>query len=156
MSQSALPSRSEIPEFETLEEAKKYLFEHWEKGARCPACTQQVKLYSRAMHYTMARMLIELYKLDRNHPGEYFHVVKIGENISSSITNAGDFAKLRYWGLITAKENTDDAKRTSGLWAITLKGKAFAKNQLRVPARIKLYDSRFYGYDGDEVAALGR
>jgi len=71
----------------------------------------------------------------------------------------GDFAKARYWGLVAEQPNEkDETKRTSGIWTITDKGRAFVLGRLKIQKYALIFDSRCHGFDGeliDIVEALG-
>ena len=112
------------------------------EGHDCPECGQFVKLYERQISAPMAALLLRLFKLDRKSPDQFFHVSEI---------TPGDFAKLRYWGLITMQANTEAFKRCSGYWAITDRGRQFAKGKLGVPKYALVYNQDFYGYEGGLV-----
>ena len=91
-------------EIKTLEEAKQYLRDNYEKGTNCLCCGQRVQRYKRKLNSSMARMLIRLNILSRN--AEWVHLRDIIKGISD--TGGGDFSKLSYWGLIQEKKNEDD------------------------------------------------
>lgn len=136
-----------IPEFETLEEAKAFIRENWEKGTACPCCGQLVKLYKRNIYAVMAADLIRLYHLDQS---KYHH---IGKFSNKNRSGGGDFAKLVYWGLVEEepKPADDKKKRTSGMWRITEAGKSFAERRLRVPKYAQVYNGKLLGLTGDRV-----
>ena len=140
---------------ESIDQAKKYLRENWHKGCECPACGQLVKLYKRNLSATPARGLIELYKLDQIKPG-YHHIREIE---SQERSHGGDFGKMVYWGLIVQLENNDTKKRTSGMWAITDKGKRFVRGLIAVPQKVLIFNAKYFGYDGPNITiemALGK
>jgi hypothetical protein len=64
-----------------------------------------------------------------------------------------DFEKLKYWGLIHQQEKdpADTKKRTSGMWAITAKGRQFARGDIKLPSHVSIYNSKALGLDGDDV-----
>ena len=130
----------------TIEEAKHYLRANWEKGCKCPTCGQMVKLYKRKLHTVMALMLVKLYKLDHQKAG-YYHA----KDFVITKTGTNDFSKLRYWGLIVSKDNDDTKKRASGIWAITDKGRQFVRGEISVPEKVLIFDSKYFGYDGDQI-----
>lgn len=135
---------------ETLEEGKQFLRDNWEKGARCPCCTQFVKIYKRRIHHTMARMLINLYLLDLKE-SRFYHTTEIQKELKLSGT--ADFAKLVYWELIEElEENQNENTKTSGFWKITEKGRLFVQNKISVPSHAKIFDARLLGFEGDQVS----
>lgn len=134
----------------TLDEAKQYTRENWEKGVRCPCCDQLVKLYKRPLYATIAVNLIRLYRLNRS---EYHHITKI---LLPNSSGGGDFAKLVYWGLVEEqpKPADDTKKRTTGMWRITDKGVQFVEKRRNIPSHVQLYDGRFLGLIGDPVSIV--
>lgn len=134
---------------ETLVEAKKHLRDNWEKGTDCPCCGQHVKLYSRPMHYMMVAGLIQLYNLDKKKPG-YYHVSEL--SIGQTYTSIGDFAKLKYWGLIEQKpKDPKENKRTSGYWRITQRGVQFVLGQRTEHERVLIFNKKNLGLTGDKI-----
>lgn len=125
-----------------LEEAKDWLRERVYEGARCPCCNQFAKVYKRRIYSSMALSLIKLYRYQDD---DFKHIKEIEQR--------GDFTKLVHWGLVheKTKEINDDDKKTSGYWRITEFGKQFVEKKVSVRTYIKLYDSLFLGFEGDEV-----
>ena len=71
---------------------------------------------------------------------------------------AGEFAKAAHWGLIEQKKNDDPAKRCSGLWRATARGKNFAHGLELIPTHVYLFDNKVVGFEGEETTiqrALG-
>ena len=139
---------------ETIKEAKQHLranFKH--KGTNCPCCGQFVKLYKRKLGSVMARTLIQLYKMDK----EFNHVREIVKGISETGTN--DFSKLAYWGLIDEMSNDSLAKRTSGFWRITPKGRQFVERKITVNQYALIYNRLCEGFSVETInisEALGK
>lgn len=119
------------------------------EGRRCPVCNQTVKMMRKNIDSSMAYYLIKLYRITHDNPLQsWFHVSK---DIKVSYEVGGRFAKLRFWGLIEEKpKDITDDKRTSGMWRISEKGKLFVEGGCTVKKYVKLYNMRFYGFDGDE------
>lgn len=135
-----------IPDFETLEEAKEWLRIHWYDGVPCPCCKQMVKLYPRKIYSTMARNLINLYKLDFKYQNRYFfHISEFCPK------HPGDFAKLVYWGLVEEEVNEKDSKRTSGMWAITESGRDFVRGEISVIEYKLVFNKEVRGTKGQYV-----
>ena len=128
----------------TLKEGREYVRRNLRKGVKCPCCTQFCKVYKRQIHSTMARMLISLYHLG---PG-YHHFNAVMRGISGGW---GDFSKLASWGLIIEEANDDPAKRKSGMWAITDRGKQFVRNEIEIPRYIETYNNKQVGVSTDTV-----
>lgn len=121
---------------ETLKEAKQYLRDNWEKGTDCPCCGQRVQLYKRKVSSTAAQSLILLvkkYKAEQR----YYHVTEL-----EAPASGGEFARLRWWGLINEAENDDSMKRTSGYWKPSELGILFVENKIEVPAYKMMYNAK--------------
>jgi len=104
-------------------------------GSNCPCCGQLVKIYRRKLYGQMAYQLILLYKMG----GGFHHIKKLG----NPAAGGGDFAKLRYWGLVVEKPNPNDpSKRTSGYWCITLKGIQFVEGNINLPTHCNIYNGQ--------------
>ena len=134
----------------TLEEAKKYLRDNFSEGVPCPCCTQLVKLYGYKINVGMVVVLIKMYKFGK----EWVHP------LIDLKTNNGDYAKLRFWGLVEpkSKEPTED-KKASGYWRITEEGKKFVEGNKLVKEKAFLFNNKCYGFKGKEITiieALGK
>lgn len=144
--------------FNTLDEARDFVFAHWEDGAQCPCCDQQVKLYKRPLNSTMARGLIWLVQ----QAGTNRDWVEVSQDGPKWLVKAGgEFAKLYHWGLIEEmpKDPKDTSKRTSGIWRPTFKGVQFVMLRIKVPKRVFLYNNEVQGWDDEQVNiidALGK
>jgi hypothetical protein len=126
------------------ESAKEFLRANYEKGCRCPACDQHVKLYKRGLNAGMARALILISrgpKIDANG----------WVDIKSIDVRGGDYAKLRYWELIEQRPNEDQKKKDSGIWRVTQKGLKFISDQIRVPSHAHVYNDRVRGWSDNDV-----
>lgn len=134
----------------TLQEARISFKACLEDGTICPCCGRFGKLYERPLYNRMAEALIVLYWKSRR---RYIHVeseLKKLKNASTSIR--GDFAKLRYWGLI--KPHPD----RRGYWRITIKGMSFVRNRSRIPRAAIMLNKKLFGFSGQTiniVEALG-
>lgn len=139
-------------EDKTLREARDWLRDRVDEGASCPCCGQLAKVYRRKITSSSARGLIVVW-------------LQAGRAWTHLPTTAGlarlggEFARLRYWGLV----EEDDAKREdggrAGNWRLTDPGVAFVRNQHRVPKYAYIYDGRLLDLVGEPVNvhdALGR
>jgi len=141
---------------QTVDDARKMLFndrELFRQGQHCPSCDQFVKLYRRQVTSTAAKMLWNLYRMDRferdSGSSKIYHYV--GDLVVIA-TGTSDFSKLKYWGLVVEMENDDSGKkRTSGYYAITEKGKRFVDGDETISQYVLLYNSRSYGFEGKQV-----
>ena len=74
-------------------------------------------------------------------------------------TNNGDYAKLRFWGLLqSSSDEPEEDKKSSGFWKITDKGKKFVENSITIKEKAYLFNNKCYGFTGEEiniVQALG-
>lgn len=154
----------ELPEpvITTLIEAKAEVLAGRDDGVACPCCGQYCKVYQRTLNSAMARFLIWLvleyeHRWTDDHGGHLWISVNDGPLIQNR-KGGGDFAKLRYWGLIEQMANDDDTKRTSGYWRPTSIGIAFAHDRITVPKQVKLYLNDPIGFSEERVSirdALG-
>jgi|ERR1700679_3642900 len=119
----------------TTEDAALYLLNN-PKGAVCPCCNRFTKTYKRKLNSGMALSLITLYKRFGRNP------VRINKELSrGGMGLAGEYAKLRYWGLLEKTEDT-------GRWRVTETGEAFVLNQISVPKHVLLRNRKFLGLTG--------
>jgi len=127
---------------ETIQEAKEFLKENYQKGCQCPACGQHVKLYKRKLNSGMARVLIEVYKkrdLTSIHVKDHLRKNKLKNN--------HDWTLLKYWGMIENIE-TNGEQKDSGYWRITLRGIQFV-NLGVAPKHILIYNKKFMGFSNE-------
>jgi len=132
----------ETPNFQNLDEAKAYINSLKHEGVKCPCCYQLVKYYPYKLSSGMAYVLIQMYKSDKEwvHPIQEFRTVN------------GDYAKLRWWGLIEDRQDEpEEDKKASGYWRITPKGMAFVEGTIKVTEKAILFDNQCWGYEGDEI-----
>ena len=112
-----------VPDLDHLRELSK------EPISKCKHCGGRSKVYGYKLgSYT--RVLCWLSYMERQHgPGDYYHVPSSG-----AINGGGDYAKLRFWGLIEAMPNSDSNKRSSGMWRLTHLGREFVFGRTTVSA----------------------
>lgn len=79
---------------------------------------------------------------------EWLHVPKylsamVADNPRRAVAaRGGDWAKMKYWGLIEAKQDIrDDGSPRVGYWKITTLGKQFVDKQVKVPSHVYTYNS---------------
>ncbi len=92
-----------FPETMTLKDARAQLRGLADHGAFCPLCQQNVKVYKRTIHASMARGLIRFYR----HVGSDWGFLP---DVLDGIGENADFGKLRYWGLV----EHDEGQREDG------------------------------------------
>lgn len=139
-------------ESDTLGDAKDWLRERAEEGEICPCCEQNVKVYHRQIHSSMARDLIKAYCEFAIEP---FYLPSLLGRYGSS-----DFAKLRYWGLISEEDLVrEDGSNRAGWWHITNDGVRYIRGDLRVAKFARTYNKRLLDLSGPSVDihdALGK
>lgn len=127
-----------------------WIREHMEKGCRCFACNQYVRVYRRTITAAMAHALILIYRYYQTHTYDswlqlegYFKRCNIGSTVR------GDVPKLRYWGLIEKAGITINGRH--GHYRLTSKGQRFINGAERVQQYAKIYNDEFYGFEGDTI-----
>lgn len=104
----------------------------------CPCCGQTVAARRRAITSEMARALILLVRA-------WWNVGMTGWiSIRTIPVRGGDYAKLRYWGLIErlAPDAKDSNQRDSAYWRPTLAGIAFARGDRTVDKTVYVYNNQ--------------
>jgi hypothetical protein len=138
---------------ETLEQARKAFFAaaSTAKGSTCPCCSRFGKVYKRKLNSSMAAVLVLIYRY--RHQG-YVHaqtLINATNNAAVAAAIRGDFAKLRYWGLIVDKPDTTSDKKHSGFWAITPEGEYYARGLSLVQEYVYIYNTKALGFDGEKI-----
>lgn len=146
----------------TLEVAKTAFFEAARReGTNCPCCGQFGKVYKRKIHSGMAAILVLMYRYQSR---GYTHVLTLVSATTSPAVAAaiggGDFAKMRYWGLIEEEHTVDSKgrKKANGLWRITGAGARFVEGAATVSRYAWVYNNGFLGFHGEQISiydALG-
>jgi hypothetical protein len=133
----------------TVNEVRSWLRENVDEGAICPACTQLVKIYKRPLTKAMATFLV---RASRVQGGEWFHVqdfIEADRYVSRTV--AGDFAKLKHWGLIEEELIRRPDGGRAGWWRLTELGLLFSHERVRVRKYVRLFDNNLIGFDGPEI-----
>lgn len=130
----------------TLEEARAQLYVGMDDGTSCPCCGQDVKVYRRTLNGPMCFLLIWLVLEHLTAPR--WRNVREFPQIQNR-RGGGDFAKLRYWGLIQPRDKDEDdpKRRTSGDWRPTGRGISFVHGKITVPRAVYIYDTRLLRFD---------
>lgn len=119
----------------TLDNARKWISQQSVDGAKCPCCSQFVKVYWRSINARQAVALIRLYK--HVQPGTFAHVDAFGDP-------SNEISKLRYWGLIEEQPNISDPdKKRTGFWRMTPHGVKFVQHKVLIPKYAVLYLGEF-------------
>jgi hypothetical protein len=125
----------------SLHEAREWTRSRYvDRGALCPCCKQVAREYRRTIHAAMAEKLIQFWRTYGTLTwGERTPLMLKGRQ--GAADGGGDFAKLRYWGLI---EEADDNERQdggkAGWWRVTVDGARFVQNTLAVHRYAYVYD----------------
>jgi hypothetical protein len=131
------------PKTVTLEEAKEWLRQQVRgKGARCPCCDGNAKIYNRAFDAAMARATVHLFKAYRANGNEWMHAVKYLKSIKARDRDVGF---LKQWGLLEEKPiptTRPDGGKHAGFYRMTELGMKFAQRQEKIPARLRMYNGR--------------
>jgi len=146
------------PNTTTIAVAQKMLQEKALKGAICPCCRQMVKMYEREITSTMAYTLIILHKHFSDFK-DWTHLPSFLSQMSvlGSAVRGGDFAKLRYWGLLEEKpiekltDKRKDGSKRVGFYRMTEKGHQFAKGEVKIPKVALVYNGKHFGFAPGEV-----
>jgi len=129
----------------TLQEARDELYTavRNKSQATCPCCNRLVKVYRRTLNASQARYLIEMArKSGAGNP--WLHVETDFRDVSTPAR--GDYAKLRFWGLIEPRPaHKGRGGKTNGYWRLTDRGRTFVAGQSFVPAYIFLLDNLVIG-----------
>ena len=106
----------QVPDLDSLRELSK------EPISRCGHCGGRSKVYAYKLgsYVRVLCWLAYMEKQERSSSFNYYHVPSSG-----AINGGGDYAKLRFWGLIEAMPNSDSNKRSSGMWRLTHLGREF-------------------------------
>ena len=108
------------------------------QGVVCPCCDQIAKVYPRAINATMAAVLLILADDYREHGGLCVDVSEVLRNRNVAQRSGGDWARLKYWGLIERQPGR-------ARWRITDLGLEFAAGTLTVERELLVYDDEVVG-----------
>jgi hypothetical protein len=141
----------------TLDQAIDALFDGLEDGTKCLCCGQLAKLYKRPIYSTVAAQLIRFYR----HHGQHWGNLPDTPDMLAKSSGGGDFAKLRYWGIIEAREDEirPDGSDRNGWWRVTDIGVSFIKGETKLKKYARVYDGELIDLWGDEASiedALGK
>lgn len=126
---------------QSLQEAKTYLKENYEKGTKCPCCGQFVKLYKRKITSAMALGLIYLAK--NTEADEYVHIENFFKKQPVPSSIRGDISKLVFWGLLEKQEGLRaDGSSRNGYYKITQLGRNFVHGLVTVSKNIFIYNNK--------------
>ena len=118
--------------------ARRRFFKALDDGLPCPCCDRYGQRYKRTIHADMAAYLVWIVRRYSAQNGRY---VDIRENKPKN----GDYAKLRFWGLIEAGPEVC-------LFRPTLRGIHFANGDLTVAKYAHVYNAEISRHSGPEVS----
>lgn len=140
---------------ETLKQAKEFLRSNFKKGCTCPACGQNVRLYSRKINSGMALFLIGLYRLETRYqesmPGmvgrEFFSNKQVMNEMNLTVTSL-DYSVLKHFGFIEARVS-EAGKKDSGYWRLTQQGINFTQGNIHSPKHVFIYNNKVQGFSDE-------
>lgn len=136
---------ADMPNELTLGEARQWLRDRSNEGARCPCCTQFAKVYRRKINSGMARSLIEMYRIAGT---GWVHVpTQIG-------ARSREEGKLAYWSLVMESAEPRDDGGRAGWWSVTPLGREFVLGQRRQPKYALVFDGRCLTHDWSETVSI--
>ena len=109
---------------------------------KCEHCDSIVRTYRRKFPKGDLLALASLLRMHRK-GNLWVHVSDL-----EGKTGGGDFAKYKHWGLIEERPLDDGDKRTSGMWRLTVKGKAFIDNEINIPSHAIMRNGKVLSFDG--------
>jgi hypothetical protein len=127
----------------SVAEARQAVFSQLDEGIICPCCNQLAKRYERKITSSMACGLIALVK-EYQRTRDWVHITELpvgDRRVWAAIR--GDFAKLRYWGLIVQRGTSPTSgKRTSGYWKPTQLAMSFIVGKATVPHSYGIFNGK--------------
>lgn len=149
-----------------LDEARGWLRTHAAAGVFCPCCQQFVKIYRRKITSSMAYALLLIARHYKDRPlgemGEWLHVPEYlsAQSKFGAPVRGGDWAKLRWWGLIEAAMDVEPSERRSdgsarvGHYRLTPLGRAWARGECAVPRIALIFNQRLARLDDTETVTI--
>lgn len=104
---------------------------------KCPCCRRTARMRVGHISASMARSVLKAYEAGPREPFQCRQVDARDQN--------GDYAKLRFWGLI-------ERAGKKGWWRLTALGRSFARGDVEVPGQVLTYNRRLYAVLGDPVS----
>ena len=141
----------------TVQEARGFCQENRDSGCICPCCGQGVRLYNYKFHSSLAQCLIGLVRVFETSKN-WVHVKDIPVPDGNASSRGGHLAKAVHWELIESRANDDSAKRTSGYWQPTQRGRDFVHGATVIPKYVHLFNNTVYGFSAARTSieqALG-
>lgn len=136
---------SDFSDDDTLGSARAWLREQAAEGALCPCCRQLAKIYKRRINSGQARILIKWWRNYGTTP------VKLSQAVQ---TPGGDYAKLRWWGLIEKLPGVREDGGSAGVWRVTDLGRRFVHGTARIPRAARVYNNTLLRLDAAETVSI--
>lgn len=136
-----MPLRYPFPSSTSVLAARVWAELNLEEGVICPVCNQHARIYKRRLHSSMAAGLIYLCRyFETYRDARWVHAEELFRIVPHARSFRGDFAKLRFWGLIRHRDpNFGGERRNNGDCRITSDGIAFVHRRLLCPSHVTLY-----------------
>ncbi len=104
---------------------------------KCPCCEGLYKVYHRTISGAMS--LAMKWMADRTcHDHTAWVEMSASAGTPKPVIDSREWSRLKHWSMVELCENDDSKKRTSGLWRLTPKGRAFIAGHIRVPRCIRI------------------
>lgn len=142
MEQQKTIHRKVLTDFNTIEEAKKYVRDHIEQGVLCPCCGQYCKLYKRKITSAMAWGLAMIYKRCKSTGVKVLHIENFFKSQDCPSSIRGDITKLRHWDFLVRRKDLG-----AGIYELTDFGEQFVRNEIHVPRSVSIYNNKVYRWD---------
>ena len=128
------------------------------EGTTCPCCLQHVQQYRRQLTSAMVYGLIILSKASDNDKTDrgFIHMEDYLKKQKCPSSVRGDLPKARFWGFIEPGiAQADDGNPNAGYYKLLPKGLDFINGKILVQKAVKIYNNKFYGFDGEEIDVWG-
>jgi len=123
----------------TLKQAKDFLRENFDEGAKCPCCGQYVRKYKRKLNSSMARALVWIAGASTASKNGW---VDVPAKAPKWLIKTNQHPTLRWWGLLERMPNDESYKKHSGMWRPTKKGMSFALGEGKAPEYVLHYNNK--------------
>lgn len=141
--QTALDSAPVADGDRPLAEARNRFWERLQTGEpeTCPCCGRTGKIYSRKLNSGMALVLIRLFTL-----GAHERWVNVKEIFPSVTQRGGEWARMKFWLLVTPRDHRTRDENPRGDWMLTPWGVDFVRGRISVPRHVYLWDNVPQGF----------
>jgi hypothetical protein len=129
------------------------------EGVLCLGCGQLAKEYERPLHYSMAaalKLVVDEFRRgtpSKHRDGKWLHIERFFKDVpGAASTFRGDFAKLRFWGLVKQRPKDASGKKHAGYWRPTRKGERFVDGETRVIYAYRDFNKYRLGFVGPRIS----